>query len=165
MNNAYIALGTNIEPRSTYIQKALGELVIHKDIQLIKESSIYETAPVGYLDQAHFLNLVIEVKTSLSAFELLKTCQAIETKLGRERNVRFGPRTIDLDILLYNDENINTKTLTIPHPRMHERAFVLVPLDEIAPAVRIPTHNKSVSQMLSNLSKEELADVVICRIS
>lgn len=160
MNHAYIALGTNIEPRSSYIHKALAQLSSHKDIQLIKKSSVYETAPVGYVDQANFFNLVVEVKTSLTSFELLNACQAIETDLGRERTIRFGPRTIDLDMLLYNDENIKTESLTIPHPRMHERAFVLVPLKEIAADVVVPIFAKSVSQLCDQLTEKQLVDVV-----
>src|SRR5699024_4742896 len=99
---------------------------------IVKESSIYETPPVGYTNQGHFLNMFIAVKTSLSAIKLLDVCQCIEQQLGRKREIRFGPRTIDLDILIYNEENIKTDRLIVPHPRMHERAFVLIPLVEIA---------------------------------
>lgn len=160
MNHAFIALGTNIEPRESYMQQALAQLARQKGIQIIKESSIYETAPVGYTDQAQFLNLVIEVKTTYTALELLQVCQAIETDLGRKRTIRFGPRTIDLDILLYNHENKETEQLTIPHPRMHERAFVLVPLHEIAADQMVPTCSQTVSQLLDQLTAEQLADVV-----
>lgn len=101
-------------------------------------SSIYETAPVGYTDQADFLNVVISVATELDAHELLEACQGIEHELGRVRDIRWGPRTVDIDILLYNNDNIETESLIVPHPRMHERAFVLIPLLEIAPAVVHP---------------------------
>src|SRR5699024_9592520 len=109
-----------------------------------QESSIYETAPVGFIDQADFLNMVIEVETRLSPIELLDVCQEIELRLGRERVIRFGPRTIDLDILLYNQENLETERLSIPHVRMHERAFVLVPLAEIAHSYKIVKWDKQV---------------------
>src|SRR5690625_1633585 len=103
MNHVCIALGTNIEPRESYIQQALARVAVEESVQIVKESPIYETAPVGYVNQARFLNLVIVVKTTLTAFELLDVCQAIESDLGRERAIRFGPRTIDLDILLFKD--------------------------------------------------------------
>ena len=95
-------------------------------------SSIYETAPVGYVDQPSFLNIVVYIETSYSALEILKICQSIENELGRVREIRWGPRIIDLDILLFNNENIEVENLIVPHPRMFERAFVLVPLLEIA---------------------------------
>lgn len=159
MNQAYIALGTNIEPCFTYLTEAIETLTSHKAISLKKTSSIYETAPVGYLDQANFLNMVIEVETTLSPIELLDYCQSIESELGRERDIRFGPRTIDLDILTYNKESIKIERLTVPHPRMHERAFVLVPLADIAPKLLIPELNKRVETLMNELSKSELKDV------
>src|SRR5699024_3773735 len=133
MKSIYLALGSNIEPREKYLTSALEALNDHQQITIIKKSSVYKTAPVGYTDQADFLNMVIELATSLLPLELLDVCQAIEKQLDRRREIRFGPRTIDLDILIYNQENRETERLTLPHPRMHERAFVLIPLDEIAP--------------------------------
>src|SRR5690625_4730593 len=131
MNTVYIALGTNIEPRITYLQEAIEQLKDWKEITIANQSAIYETEPVGYTDQADFLNMVIEANTSLTPVQLLDACQSIETELGRKRTIRFGPRTIDLDILIYNHAKLTTERLTIPHPRMDERAFVLVPLAEI----------------------------------
>lgn len=160
MSKAYIALGTNIEPRTEYINQALALLSRHDRITMMEKSSIYETAPVGYVDQAHFLNLVIEVRTSLSPIEMLDVCQSIEQQLGRERTVVNGPRTIDLDILVYNEENIRTGRLVVPHPRMNERAFVLIPLEEIAPELSIPGLGKTVKELCSDLSKEDKLDVV-----
>ena len=96
-------------------------------------SSVYETDPVGYTEQASFLNIVVEIKSHLSAEEILFICLETEQTLGRIREFRWGPRCIDLDILLYNDENIVSEKLTVPHPRMHERGFVLVPLMELLP--------------------------------
>lgn len=109
-------------------------------------SSIYETAPVGYIDQADFLNVVISVTTELDAHELLATCQRIEHELGRVRDIRWGPRTVDLDILLYNNDNIETESLIVPHSRMHERAFVLIPLLEIAPTAAHPVTGSRYSE-------------------
>lgn len=101
-------------------------------------SSLYGTSPVGVEDQPDFLNAVIEVETALSPDELLDLCASIEREMGRERTIRWGPRVIDMDILLYDDLALDSEGLTIPHPRMMERAFVLVPLAEIAPDVGLP---------------------------
>src|SRR5690625_2037020 len=101
MTQAFIALGTNIEPRKDHLSNALETLAKSAHITILQKSAIYETAPVGYLDQADFLNMVIEVDTSLAALDLLDFCQSIEQDLGRKQTIRFGPRTIDLDILLY----------------------------------------------------------------
>lgn len=159
MNKAYIALGTNIEPRYDHLKIAIRTLKQHEKVQLLDQSSIYETAPVGYLDQAHFLNMVLEVDTPLLPIELLDVCQNIEQELGRTREIRFGPRTIDLDILTYNLENIASDRLTVPHPRMHERAFVLVPLAEIAPNLTIPSLNKDVATVLSEQPQSDLTGI------
>lgn len=163
MNKVYIALGTNIEPRFNHLQEALQRLQEHKKISILKQSSIYETAPVGYTNQADFLNMVIQAETDCTPIELLDYCQQIEKELGRKRTIRFGPRTIDLDILLYNQENIKMERLTIPHPRMHERAFVLVPLNEIAPNTVLPLtmENKRVVDAIKELSGNDLKDVEI----
>ncbi|MDX8363163.1 2-amino-4-hydroxy-6-hydroxymethyldihydropteridine diphosphokinase [Cytobacillus sp. IB215316] len=128
---AYIALGSNQGDRQLYMFKAIKSLQLHPQITITKTSSIYETNPVGYTDQDQFLNMVIKVNTDLSALDLLTICQHTEEQLGRKREIRWGPRTIDLDILLYNQENIETEQLIVPHPRMLERAFVMVPLLEI----------------------------------
>src|SRR5699024_12622577 len=132
MKNVYLALGSNIEPREEYIKKALQALNAHQQIAIIKKSSVYKTAPVGYTDQANFLNMEIEVETSLLPLDLLEVCQSIEKQLGRRREIRFGPRTIDLDILIYNQENRKTERLTLPHPRKYARAFVLIPIAELS---------------------------------
>lgn len=159
MNKVYIALGTNIEPRKKYLQQAIEQLNVLEEILLVKKSAIYETKPVGYMDQADFLNMVIEIKTSFTPIQLLDVCQSIERELGRKRTIRFGPRTIDLDILIYNHENIKSERLIVPHPRIDERAFVLVPLAEIAPHVEI-NEGITVEQAKENLPKEDLFGVV-----
>ncbi len=160
MNKVYLALGTNIEPRDVHLSEALNLLEADEAIVIEKRSSIYETAPVGYLDQADFLNMVIEIQTLLDPIILLDRCQEIEHKLGRKREIRFGPRTIDLDILLYNQENIKEERLVIPHPRMHERAFVLVPLAEIAADAFLPNTEKTVKDFLIELPSKKVETVI-----
>ncbi|ACK63628.1 2-amino-4-hydroxy-6-hydroxymethyldihydropteridine diphosphokinase [Bacillus thuringiensis] len=148
MNNiAYIALGSNIGERYTYLTEAIQFLNKNPYIQVDDISSVYETEPVGYTDQSCFLNLVIKISTNLSPQELLKVTQKVENDLGRKREIRWGPRTIDLDILLYNQENIEAENLIVPHPRMFERAFVIVPLLEI---------NQDIKQNISRSQVEEM---------
>ncbi len=142
MNEAFISIGSNIGERHQYLYEAIDALNSRTDTTVEKVSSIYETAPVGYTDQANFLNVVISIHTSLSAKHLLAACQHIEQELGRKRTIRWGPRTVDLDILLYNQEKIITEHLIVPHPRMAERAFVLVPLLEIAPDIKDPVEGR-----------------------
>ncbi|GGM36385.1 2-amino-4-hydroxy-6-hydroxymethyldihydropteridine pyrophosphokinase [Paraliobacillus quinghaiensis] len=157
---AYIALGSNIEPRFTYLQKAINALDQVEQLNVIEESLIYETIPVGYEEQANFLNMVVKIETSLKPFALLNACQKIERKLGRKREVKWGPRTIDLDILLYNQENMETEQLIIPHPRIEERAFVLIPLLDVNPSGKLPSSNKSIVRALADLPTEEKRGVV-----
>lgn len=159
MKKAYLALGTNIEPRLEHLTKAIKLLENNPKIIIMKKSFIYETKPVGYTEQADFLNMVIHVDTLLSSMELLHICQAIEQELGRKREIRFGPRTIDLDILTYNQKIRNEEKLTLPHPRMHERAFVLVPLHEIAPNYRVPVFEKRAEELIKDLPSEDLAGI------
>lgn len=131
MNTVFISLGSNIGNRLDYLQRAVHLLQQVDKINVVKLSSIYETDPVGYEEQAAFLNMVVEIETLLTPHEVLKKCNQIEAKLGRTRDIRWGPRTVDLDILLYNEENMKTEDLIIPHPRMMERGFVLIPLVEL----------------------------------
>ncbi|MFP7201598.1 2-amino-4-hydroxy-6-hydroxymethyldihydropteridine diphosphokinase [Lysinibacillus halotolerans] len=131
MNNVYLSIGTNIGDREQNLKQAIKMLQGKKNITVKAISSIYETAPIGYIDQPSFLNIAVLIQTSLSAYETLEVCQSIENELGRVREIRWGPRIIDLDILLFNNENIEVENLIVPHPRMYERAFVLVPLREI----------------------------------
>ncbi|ANU15786.1 2-amino-4-hydroxy-6-hydroxymethyldihydropteridine diphosphokinase [Planococcus maritimus] len=138
MNEAYLSLGSNLGDRKRQLQEAVRLLRANPAISNVKISSIYETAPVGYLDQGAFLNLAVRLETDLSPLDLLAVCQEVERNLQRERLVRWGPRTVDLDILLYGQEQLATDELTIPHPRMYERAFVLVPLRDLLPSLVMP---------------------------
>ncbi|MCR8645836.1 2-amino-4-hydroxy-6-hydroxymethyldihydropteridine diphosphokinase [Paenibacillus sp. N1-5-1-14] len=128
---AYIALGSNMGDRHEYLEQAIEYLEQHPQITLAGKSSIYETEPVGFTDQDAFLNMVIAVRTSIRPHELLHTMLSIELKLGRTRDIHWGPRTIDLDLLVYGDTKIESEDLHLPHPRMEERAFVMIPFVEV----------------------------------
>ena len=128
----FLGLGSNLGDRENNIASALSSLAIHPQIQLCQTSSLYQTAPVGYLDQPDFLNAVVSLRTKLLPLELLDVCQAVEQQLGRVRTEKWGPRTIDIDLLVYHDLVCHSDRLTLPHPRLKERCFVLVPLAEIA---------------------------------
>lgn len=136
-NTAFIAIGSNIGDRIEYLGNAVKQVNQHEKIKVVNASSIYETDPVGYTDQDPFLNMVIQVKTDLGPYKLLDALLLIEEKLGRKREIKWGPRTLDLDILLYNQENIKSEKLIVPHPRMQERAFVMVPLLEIDSYIKL----------------------------
>lgn len=147
-NRVYIGLGSNIGNRKKNLEIALKEIA---KISVIKnQSKIHETEPVEYKNQNKFLNIAIEIDTKLSPHELLKKLQEIEQKMGRTKDVEKGPRVIDLDILLYNNEIINKPTLKIPHPSMHQRSFVLDPLSEIAPQIKHPALNKTINELRKN---------------
>ncbi|MCM3612670.1 2-amino-4-hydroxy-6-hydroxymethyldihydropteridine diphosphokinase [Planococcus sp. MERTA32b] len=133
MNKSYLSLGSNMGDRVGMLRQAVRLLKEHPAIEIMNISSLYETDPVGFTEQDAFMNMVVYLQTDLTAFELLEVCQEIERTLDRKREIRWGPRTIDLDILLYNQDRIETENLVVPHPRMYERAFVLVPLLEIDP--------------------------------
>jgi len=146
VRKAFISIGSNIGDRLNNLKEAVRALHSHEGISVLSVSSIYETEPVGYTDQAEFLNLATGIETELSAHDLLAVCQEIEQELGRVRDVRWGPRTVDLDILLYNKDNIEDEDLVVPHPRMHVRAFVLIPLLEIEPTIEHPVTGKLYSE-------------------
>ncbi|MHA6481503.1 2-amino-4-hydroxy-6-hydroxymethyldihydropteridine diphosphokinase [Paenibacillus sp. strain BS8-2] len=129
--DAYIALGSNMGDRESHLMRAIAELNAQPEIMVTSVSGIYETDPVGYTDQPAFLNMAASVRTSLEPLELLRTQLKLESLLGRIRHVRWGPRTIDLDLLLYDNVRMDQEELTLPHPRMMERAFVLVPLHDV----------------------------------
>ncbi|BAB03814.1 2-amino-4-hydroxy-6-hydroxymethyldihydropteridine diphosphokinase [Halalkalibacterium halodurans] len=150
----YIALGSNIGDRSRFLEEAIQQLAEHDKVTVTCCSSIYETDPVGYTDQSPFLNMVVEVSTSLPVEQLLEVTQKIERYCGRERHIRWGPRTLDLDILLYDQENREMENLIIPHPRMWERAFVLIPLMELNPSIVAPS-GKTIEQVVRELKDKE----------
>jgi 2-amino-4-hydroxy-6-hydroxymethyldihydropteridine diphosphokinase len=150
----YIGIGTNTGNRQRNIVEALKLLA--KACRINKVSSLYETEPEGYEDQPYFLNCVIEVETDASAFKLLKSLKDIEKRLGREESFRNAPRPIDLDILFYGDQVITEPGLEVPHPRLVERAFVLVPLGEIAPDLVHPVLHKMVRDLLGELKSTKI---------
>jgi 2-amino-4-hydroxy-6-hydroxymethyldihydropteridine diphosphokinase len=148
--NAFIALGSNLGEREAMIRQALEALAALPETELLRASSLYDTEPVGDVDQPNFLNAVAQVDTDLSARQLLWNLLLIEKRLGRERTRRWGPRTIDLDLLLFGNEVIEEDDLRVPHPEMIRRAFVLVPLVELDPTL---VHPGTGGTMLSHLSK------------
>ncbi len=151
MTTVYIALGSNVGDRYHNLREAL-RLLKEADIRIQKSSSIYETEPVDYLEQAWFLNAALEAQTDLPALDLLHKLRAIESAMGSKKPFAKGPRLIDLDILLYAEDTIATPELQVPHPRILERRFVLVPLAEIAPGLRHPSWPATASQLLAALN-------------
>lgn len=149
----YLGLGSNIETaastRYDFLSFAVRQLAQHASISVLDVSHVYETAPVGYDTQENFYNAVMSISTSLSPQELLRVClDVVEKRAGRQRTIANGPRTLDVDILLFGDKQVHDDNLVIPHPRMNERAFVMVPLSEIAP------------QLVGDLSQYSFVDSV-----
>ncbi len=151
MKRLYLGLGSNMGDREKLLQSALDALDT-PDLQLLRVSSLYETEPIGFRDQAWFLNLVAEFETELFPKQLLHRMQKVELSLGRVRSVKNGPRTIDIDILLYGNSVIETAELKIPHPRYRERRFTLAPLAELNPALRDPMTGQTMAEMLAALT-------------
>jgi 2-amino-4-hydroxy-6-hydroxymethyldihydropteridine diphosphokinase len=143
----YLALGSNIGDREANLRAAI-ESFSKADIPVRRESPVYETEPVGCQDQRWFLNMVVEAETALFPMQLLGRTAKIERSLGRVRTAPNGPRTMDIDILLYGNAVVRSARLEIPHPRMHERRFVLAPLADLAPGLRHPVLHHTVRQML-----------------
>lgn len=148
MKTVYISLGSNVGDREQQIAAAIQALG-GRGIRVLQQSSVYSTEPVDVATQAWFLNCVLEAETELMPLQLLRTFKEIENELGRRHSVRRGPRVIDLDILLYGSSVICSPELQIPHPRLTQRRFVLVPLVEIAPALHHPVENKSMEELLA----------------
>lgn len=138
MATAYLGLGSNLGDRLATLQRAVELLGARPGLQVVASSRVWETDPVGGPPQPDYLNAVLRVRTDLEPLELLAACQHVEAALGRVRDVRWGPRTIDVDLLLYDDRQIDEPTLTVPHPRMLQRGFVLLPLLELDPDPVLP---------------------------
>jgi 2-amino-4-hydroxy-6-hydroxymethyldihydropteridine diphosphokinase len=155
---AYIGLGSNMGDRTGACRRALE--LLGRAGRVVRVSSLYCTEPVGYREQEEFINAVAAIETDLSPQDLLAVCRTIENELGRVRLVRWGPRAVDLDILLYGNDVVKTSDLLIPHPQLSLRGFVLVPLCEIAPHVVHPVLNKTVAHLLHEL--KDLHRVVKC---
>jgi 2-amino-4-hydroxy-6-hydroxymethyldihydropteridine diphosphokinase len=153
MPRAWIGLGSNLGDRLGHIRRALGLIEGLPETALAAVSSVYDTAPWGRTDQPRFLNAVAEVTTGLEPVRLLEELLAIEDRCGRVRRDRWGPRTIDLDLLVYDGVEISSGVLEVPHPRLAERAFVLVPLAEIAPAVVVPGLGKTARDLARALGR------------
>lgn len=148
---AYLSLGANLGDRESNIRNGLTLLEKAAVIRCI--SPFYETQPVDYTDQGWFINIAVKIETRLDAFELLKEIKAIECKAGRKKaGIRFGPRMLDMDILLFDDAVMSTPELTVPHPRMHERCFVLAPLCDINPDIIHPVLGKNIHTLLKDLN-------------
>ena len=158
-HKAYIGLGSNMANPVAQVREALDELAHLPSSRLLAVSSLYRSAPVGKLDQPDFINAVALIETDLTPQDLLKSLLEIEHYHGRVREYRNGPRTLDLDILLYDDLQCNDAHLTLPHPRMHQRAFVLQPLCEIAPDCRLAGHGP-LAELLKECSGQQLERVL-----
>ena len=154
MNKAYLGLGSNMGDKKRYLYDAIQILNHHEQIMITTLSSLYESVPWGYVDQDIFMNLVVEIETTLAPIELLDVCQQIENELGRVREFKWGPRVIDVDILIYNDEAIECERLIVPHPYMTERDFVMIPLAEICP--QLVVKEKKVQDWAQNFNQEAL---------
>jgi len=148
---AYIGLGSNIGNKIENLARALVFIQAAEGVNINKKSSLYQTAPWGKTDQDDFINQVIEIETDLAPLDLLHRLQEIEIKLGRRRDVRWGPRNIDLDVLLYGRETIDLEELQVPHPYLMQRLFVLIPLAEINPELVFPDGSK-IMEVLSRVA-------------
>jgi 2-amino-4-hydroxy-6-hydroxymethyldihydropteridine diphosphokinase len=156
IHQAFVGLGSNLQDPVQQVRAALAALATLPGTQLARRSSLYRSKPVGYADQPDFVNAVAELRTELQPEPLLQALLQLEQRHGRVRSVRNGPRTLDLDLLLYDAAELNEPELTLPHPRMHERAFVLLPLAEIAPQASVPGRGR-VADLLRAVDTREIA--------
>lgn len=155
MKIVFLGLGSNVGDSEALLQSAMDRLN-GPDLKLLRVSSVYETEPIGLREQRWFLNLVAEFQTELFPKQLLQRIRRVERELGRKRTVRNGPRTIDIDILLYGNSVVKTEALEIPHPRYHERRFTLAPLTELNPELRDPVTRRSMAEMLAALKDQAI---------
>lgn len=155
MKKTYLALGSNVGNRERNLQTCVNAINA-PDLRVTRTSSAYETAPRDFLDQPWFINLVLECETDLFPLQLLKRLQRIEKQIGRQRTVNKGPRTIDIDVLLFGSFVIDQPLLHVPHPRMGERRFVLEPLAELAPELRHPVSRRTIREMLAGTKDQAL---------
>jgi 2-amino-4-hydroxy-6-hydroxymethyldihydropteridine diphosphokinase len=159
VNTVYLSLGSNLGDRMALIESALLEVDQLEATQVMRVSSLYDTDPVGVTDQPPFLNVVAHIETSLSPQQLLWNLKLIERRLGRIRSKRWGPRPIDIDILLYGSQQVEQPDLRIPHQALPERAFVLVPLLELAPDLEHPVSHERIAESLERLSDSDQQSV------
>lgn len=152
---AYLALGSNLGDRADNLKQAIERLNRQPGIRVLRVSDVYETEPVGHVEQDAFLNMVIAVETEHSPEQLLNAALSIEQELGRVRTIRWGPRTIDIDVLLYGQERIELEHLQIPHPELVKRAFVLVPLRDVWRGETLPIYHQPISKYLSLLQEDQ----------
>lgn len=151
----YIGIGSNLGDKVDQCEKAISEILKVDRHKLLAKSSLFKTKPIGHTTQDWFVNGVIKIETDLDACNLLLTLKAIESRLGRTETYRWGPRSIDLDILLFDEKVIHTEEFQVPHPSMHERQFVLVPLAEIDRTLIHPVLRKSIGELLENLKEDQ----------
>ena len=152
---AYIGIGSNLGDKIHHCEKAISAILKIDRHKLLAKSSLFKTQPIGYTSQDWFVNGVIKIETDLEAPELLRTLKTIESQLGRTKTFRWGPRTIDLDILFFDDNEIHTEELQIPHPLIQDRQFVLIPMAEIDRNLIHPVFKKTVQELLDNLKEDQ----------
>jgi len=155
---AYIGIGSNVGNKVDQCEKAISEILKVDRHKLLVKSSLFKTKPIGYTSQDWFVNGVIKIETDLEPLDLLRVLKTIESQLGRKETFRWGPRMIDLDILIFDDREMRTEGLQIPHPLLHERQFVLVPLAEIDRDLVHPVLKKTIGELLNNLKEDQGAE-------
>jgi len=155
INTVYLSLGSNVGDREANLFRAVEELA-RRGARIIRRSSFYETEPLEIRDQAWFLNCAVEAETALTPHQLITVLLEIEIEMGRRRSIKYGPRNIDIDILVFGASVVNTPDLVVPHPRMAERRFVLVPMNEIAPDSRHPVLDKTIGELLNSTTDKSV---------
>ncbi|MFQ5822435.1 MAG: 2-amino-4-hydroxy-6-hydroxymethyldihydropteridine diphosphokinase [bacterium] len=159
----FLGLGSNIGNCLDNLKEALTRIALLPDIKIENYSSVYETAPVGYLEQDNFLNMVAEISTVLSPELFLEKIQKIESDLGRIRKFKWGPRVIDIDILFWGADFLKTDTLQIPHSEIEKRRFVLIPLNEIAPKFKTPHQLQEIGELLKNVQDNSWVELFLSK--